>query len=456
MAIENLADTGRGYSVSLDSGEVVYIDMPLAFTPDDPSLPQEDKEVLASAKIGSKVTFLGNGDRYTLRLDELAGAAWVKDVSPEDLASLEAEETSWLEPVVVKDDNPYSSLAGAEAAINTGAIQTVPVVENSRILFTAIAGQQKGVFVVVGAPPAATLQVPERPKDSQVIRVKGGTQPAAEYFFNALSGVYENTNGPQIDLDPVIELAQKGVDDADDALVAAVAADAVAVAAGVVAADSASLAESAKLEAQQAKEAAAEVKEVADAAKLVADSATQAATAAQTEVDAVEVAIGGLIDGQGNYVANTSNPLLENNASITEDLLDIAEQVLNNQIAIDAFPDAAPTLVSSTSVKGVTTVAPVDGVLVDAVVSCVWDVNVRQGSNVRGFLVHATHDGTDQADADGVPEYGTSLRVKKGSPIVGLDLDVVNVGAGPAQEMRLVITAAEAVDVYVTRTDVPA
>jgi hypothetical protein len=430
MAIENLLSTGRGFEVSLDSGEVVYIDIPLSSNPNDPGLPAEDLATLATAKLGSKATDLSNGDRYTLKPDGGGGSTWLKDVTQDDLVGLGATEMAWKEPVVVKDDTVHASLAAAEAAVNTGTVGTVAVGDTSRILFTSISGQPKGAYVVVGAPPAATLTVPNAPKDNDVIRVKEGANPAVGYFYNAVTGNFEATGPTQADIDV--------------ATAAAAAAQTTADTAQTEAGTAQTTADDAQTDATAAGVTAAAAGVAAAAAQTSADNA-------QAELDLTQAALGPTVDAAGNYVARIGSDYLDGNTSITEDVDDVAAQVKINS---DALANAGTGNPTSTSALSVTAAAVIDSANVDAVAAALWDVTVRQGAVIRGFLVHAGHTGTTGADATNL-DYGTSLRLKKGGNIPGLDLDVVLAGAGVAQTMDLVVSSAGPVDVYVTRTDVP-
>lgn len=65
---------------------------------------------------------------------------------------------TWREPVKVREDTVYANLSAAEAAMNTGTVDGITVTMNDRILYTAISGENKNVFKIVGTPGAgATL-----------------------------------------------------------------------------------------------------------------------------------------------------------------------------------------------------------------------------------------------------------------------------------------------------------
>ena len=113
---------------------------------------------------------------------------WQVSVSQNYVDSF-VQGVSWREPVVVKNDTTYASLATAEAAVNTGTVDGVPVVNGSRILYTDITGENANVFIVTGIPggsPLATLTEDSNvTTDGDALLVLDGTWANTQWMYDA-------------------------------------------------------------------------------------------------------------------------------------------------------------------------------------------------------------------------------------------------------------------------------
>ena len=80
-----------------------------------------------------------NGQMYMKKLAGTGTDKWVRVQSQDDLDNAILGQ-SWREPSLVRDGTSYADLTAAETAMNTGTIDGVAVVDESRILFDNITG----------------------------------------------------------------------------------------------------------------------------------------------------------------------------------------------------------------------------------------------------------------------------------------------------------------------------
>ncbi len=95
----------------------------------------------------------------------------------------------WRDPAIVKEDGVFASLAAAETQLNAGPpeFEGVAMSANDRILFTAITGQNKNVFIVTGTPGAGATLVEDTnlATDGDAIWIQQGTTNAdTQWFFD--------------------------------------------------------------------------------------------------------------------------------------------------------------------------------------------------------------------------------------------------------------------------------
>lgn len=99
----------------------------------------------------------------------------------------------WRDPARVKEDTVFASLAAAEAQLNgAGTFDGVTVVTADRILFTAITGENKNVFIVNGTPGAGATLVEDTnsASDGDALWVQeGSTHADTQWFFDGTDWV---------------------------------------------------------------------------------------------------------------------------------------------------------------------------------------------------------------------------------------------------------------------------
>jgi hypothetical protein len=111
-------------------------------------------------------------------------------VNPKDLTTKEyvdaATGGSWREPVIVKDDAVYTDLTNAEGSMNTGSVDGIPVTGGDRILYTAISGEPKNIFIINGTPGAGATLVEDTNTVSHgdTVYVNEGTNENNVYSYN--------------------------------------------------------------------------------------------------------------------------------------------------------------------------------------------------------------------------------------------------------------------------------
>lgn len=490
---EQLFDTNLGYSVSNDeTGEAVWSFVVLTGIPGDPGLPAEELTRSNEVKQGSWAVNIASGLEYR-KIGAGSGAdKW--ELKPTQAAITQAVGgDSWLDPVILKDETVYVNLAAAEAAINTGVLQTVTLLDQHRIVFTGITGEDKDVFVINGTPGsgATLVQDGDGPSNNDVVRVDEGDCAGHELHYNATDGTWKRSNQPTKDefgfIHAYVGKTGEGsefpdfssnhfINDGDNLTLAAGKHDAQIKLNETAAASALSLATT-NLNEINALETALgaminsdgtyiartdtnyldgnasadeDFRDIDALLKTNTDAITLAAntvTDLQTEVDAIETSLGALVGADGIYVARTDTNYLDGNASADEDFRDLDGLVKANADAI------AAGAAQEVKVTGVTTLQEIDSVLVDDVRSVEWMFDARQGNKVRSYLVYATHDGTLAADAVDKKWDRFSKQRMNGS-ISGFDIDVELEGSGPTQKLALKAEAGSAIDVAVRRFEV--
>jgi len=99
----------------------------------------------------------------------------------------------WRDPAIIKDDTA-TNLTQAEALINLGTVQSVPLVEGDRILFSSIGGSPIGanIYIIVGTPggsPAATLiednnRFPSGQQHGDVVYIVSGNEGGEAFVYD--------------------------------------------------------------------------------------------------------------------------------------------------------------------------------------------------------------------------------------------------------------------------------
>jgi hypothetical protein len=116
------------------------------------------------------------------------------------------------------------------------------------------------------------------------------------------------------------------------------------------------------------------------------------------------------------------------------------------------------TRVACYETTGVTTQTTVDSVLVDNVKAIKWFVTVFETAsqaNCESFEILAMHDGVEGgADAANVDYNNPSNKLKLGSGVAGLDVDVDLNGTGASQALRLLIGATNSSTIRVRRLEI--
>ncbi len=111
--------------------------------------------------VGSIYMDAASGDFYKKNTAGAGAANWDRMATLGDIGT----GISWREPSRVKDDNVFANLAAAETELNDtgtpgniGGVDSDQFVDGDRILFTAITGEAKNIFIVTGTPGSgATL-----------------------------------------------------------------------------------------------------------------------------------------------------------------------------------------------------------------------------------------------------------------------------------------------------------
>jgi hypothetical protein len=122
-----------------------------------------------------------------------AGVANWRRQATEDFVNDAIAGRTWRDPARAKDDTVFANLAAAEAQLNgAGTFDGVTVVDTNRILFTAITGENKNVFIVNGTPGAGATLVEDTnlASDGDALWVQEGSINAdTQWFFDGTDWV---------------------------------------------------------------------------------------------------------------------------------------------------------------------------------------------------------------------------------------------------------------------------
>jgi len=431
MALEQLEDTGIGYSVSDDSGNVRFAIVPVTGIPGDAGLSASELALTDSLPVGSFAIDIANGGSYEKKLAGAGTDKWVKDATIDDVLAA-AGSDSWREPARVKDDTVYANLAAAEAAVNGGTIDGVTVVEGDRLLLPFITGSNPNVYIVTGTPGAGATLVEDTnsPTNNDVLVIDEGTDAGKEFHYSSVAVNWIRSNQTTLD---ELGFIRAFIGKAGAGNIATAFATNNVVTNG-----------------QDLESAIGALDGQVGANTGDITILTSALGNLGTEVDAIESSLGGAIGPDGVYIPRilAATNYLESNTSYEDDFTDLDAQIKINEDAIAGLAQGGQA-----SELGVVAQTVIDQVLIDEVAGVTWDVIIRQGNKMRGFFIHSSHDGTTVADATDT-DAGSNLSLKQNGNIVGLDVDVIVSGTGATQEMQLVVSATSAVNVYATRTDV--
>jgi hypothetical protein len=135
-----------------------------------------------------------NGQMYMKKLAGTGTDKWVRVQSQDDLDNAILGQ-SWREPALIRDGTSYADLTAAETAMNTGTIDGVSVVDESRILFDNITGEAKNVFIVVGTPGAGATLVEDSNAETQgdALYIQDGTDAGKQFAYNGTSWVLQGS-----------------------------------------------------------------------------------------------------------------------------------------------------------------------------------------------------------------------------------------------------------------------
>lgn len=424
---ESLFVTGLGLEIQTDEGLVKKQYFPVDGIPGNAGLSAEQLALSDNAVVGSEATDNTSGFVYLKKTVGAGEATWVRSATVDDIVATSSSDT-WRDPADVKDDSVYGSLAAAETAVNTGALDGVTVAEGDRVLFTSISGENKNVFIVTGTPGAGATLVEDTnaATNNDVLIVDKGTSAGIEFHYNDTTTSWVTSSGTPSNEDGFQNAytgkpATGSQTTAYTSQVKITNGDSLTVAAGKL-------------------DAAVAVNETGIATVTTAQAALQA------EVDAVEASLGGIVDASGVYQPHATTNYIDGNADLSEDLSD-----LDTQIKVNA--DGIAAIGGGTVSTGITAVTTVDSILVDGVKMVHWLLHIQQGNKIRCFLVEAIHDGTTSADALDT-DFTKYARLKLNGNIAGLRVRVSLNGVAAAQTMNLTVQANSAVDVSTTRQQV--
>ena len=474
---EQLFGTTVGFAVEDENtGIDTFQQFTVGGIPGDAGLSVADLALSNNAPIGSKATDNTTGFEYRKKTAGAGTATWVRTADQDDIIAAGGTE-SWREPAIVKDDTVYANTAAAEAAVNTGIIDGITLSANDRILFTAITGNNKNVFIVTGTPGAGATLVEDSnlATNNDAIIIDSGTFAGNQFNYNDVTASWVRSNQTSLDELGFIR-AFIGKTAAGSELPAFTS--------------NLFIANNDTLEVALGKLDAA----IGTNAGNISTNATAIANI-QGELNLFESSMGAVIDVTGAYVAFTTSNFIDGNTNLTDDLLALDAQVFANAQAIanisndDSFqntfmgkgatgletPSYTTALVITQNVdletaigeldahadrtnheataSGITTLAGVDSVLVDDVKAVRWLIHVQQNTKIRTFEIDATHDGTAASDATDT-DYTKYAKLKMNGGISGLKVRVDLTGAGVTQAMRLTVQANAAVEVSSSRLSV--
>ena len=412
-----------------------------------------------------------NGQMYLKKTDGTGSDKWIRMQNQDDIDGA-LLGLSWREPAKVRDDNVYADLATAETAVNTGTIDGISVVEDDRILFEAITGENKNVYIISGTPGSGATLVEDFNDASQgdALYIQDGTDAGKQYAFNGTDWVLQGSasqteigflhtfigksgNGsetPDYASTNVVtdgDSLEKGISDLDTEVGGGVATPQSRIAGPI---------------SDQTINSNIEALDDAIGADVTSTNQATAADSVNENISALDTAIGadvstpqtrtaGAISAQA---ANLNVEALDDaiGADVTSTKIATAADSINANIsALDVVLGDAKT---ESKTDSVSTAATLDSVLVDDILAVEWIVHARStvsASKVWSAKILAIHNGTSTTDADDV-DYNTFAVLKMGGNITQLDFEVVLNGTGAAQEMRLQASSNEAVNIRITRS----
>jgi len=465
---EQLFSTGLGFAIENEAtGTVTFEHFVTGGLPGDAGLSADELALSNNAPIGAKATDSTSGFEYRKKTAGSGTDKWVRLADQDDIIASGGTE-SWREPALIKDDTVYANIAAAEVAVNTGTIDGVSLSATDRILFTAITGEGKNVFIVTGTPGAGATLVEDANEETNndAIIIDDGTFAGNQFNYNSTSVSWIRSNQTSLDELAFIRTFI-GKDAAGSELPGYTSTNHVA--------------NNDTLEVAIGKLDTAVGSNDTD----IGNNATSIGNI-QTELDDFETAMGAVIDANGDYVAFSGTNYLDSNSDLTEDLTDLDTQVKANADAIGLISNddtnqnafmgktstgaETPTYSSSeivtqsgnlesaigeldafldqtnhaVSISGITTLQVIDSILVDDVKAVRWLVHVQQGTKVITYEIDATHDGTSSSDATAT-DFTKYARLKMNGNIVGIKINVRIAGATTAQTMELTVEATSGV-----------
>lgn len=417
--------TGIGYGIEFDGGKVIFdvTGAPTGSTKEN------------SAPIGS-LALSDNGKSYRKTSAGSGADKWVEEVTKDYVDSV-ANGLSWREPALVLDSTVYADLTAAETAVNTGTIDGETVAANDRILFTAITGQNKNVFIVTGTPGAGATLVEDTntATSGDALYVQEGTEAGKQYSFDGTNWIQSGgTSVTEIGfIRSFIGKTSTGavlpnyasnnyITDNDD-LVEAIS----------------------DLDVQ-----------VGVNATNIGTNATNISTLftttgnLQTEINLIETSLGTMVDGTGTWVGFSGTNYLDSSTSTTNALTLLDTRAKTNADNIASLQGVANVAIDVLSAAaGTTSVATVS---VDLFRSVTWEISVIDAvtGGVQFYEIKAIHDGKGASDATQVKHIIPS-KFKIGS-VTGVDVNVVLTGSGAGQQMELTVTHSNVCDITTMRS----
>jgi len=210
------------------------------------------------------------------------------------------------------------------------------------------------------------------------------------------------------------------------------------------------------------------------AATSVSDGFVKLDTQVKTNADGVATNVTNIATNVTNIATNTGN-ITTNTGNITTNATNIATNVSNittntNDIATNTTNIAGNTANITTNTTDITNLTALlnstvvvttatgavthtlDTILVDEKVAAKWIVTITDpaNGNRQALEVYAMHDGYAANDAT-VVDWNRYSKLKVGSNIAGVDLNITLTGAGVTQAMNLVVSASANIDVNATR-----
>jgi len=139
--------------------------------------------------VGSIYMDAASGDFYKKHTAGAGAANWDRMATLGDIGT----GISWREPSRVKDDAVWANLAAAETELNDtgtpgnlGGVDSDQFVDGDRILFTAITGSNKNIFIVTGTPGSGATLVEDinLATAGDATFIQEGTSAGFTFVFN--------------------------------------------------------------------------------------------------------------------------------------------------------------------------------------------------------------------------------------------------------------------------------